>query len=569
MCLKLTKHKSVQCNNIQRMNIYLFLLSFITLILYISCKDDVDFYQPGTDIYTPISTKNGNILGKKVFSNDKSHWEFLGIPYAEPPIGNLRFKAPVPVKPLSDVFEAFNDGNVCMQPRSPFIPSEAEISEDCLTLNIFTNNINISHPIPVMVWIHGGGFIGGSKDRYRMQTLIDQDVILVTINYRLHALGFISFGNNLVSGNMGLKDQHLAIMWVKQNIHNFGGNADQITIFGESSGGQSVQAHVLSPYNSDLLYGAIAQSGSILYLSVETPGIEKKYAKNAAEALGCSDTLDQETLDCLQNVDAADFVKKVSDPDEIQFDPINEVKFSYFPIVDDYADEPFLPFDPLFALKTGTFNKIPFITGTVENEGVTVNRFHGVYGAEGMDAVEAIMVPAQSGIFISLTYGQDDVFRRVALNFYNHSSGASLFEQEKPAIDFTTDTQYLSYDQKSAELMSNHVNSVYNFYFTQKTNRSGIGQWLDLPIEYTPVHGDDEEFLVSIESFEDMVGVADDEKETAMKMVKYWTNFAKNGSPNTDEDDELLHWNKVGNEKVQLINVLLIFQHIIFRIIWN
>ena len=524
---------------------HIYILCCIIFIFDISCQENLEEESI-------ISTKSGKILGKRVLnSNSKTHLEFLGIPYAEAPIGKLRFKTPVPVEPWSDVFEAVNDGNVCMQERTPFIPAESEMSEDCLTLNIFTNDINTIAPKPVMVWIHGGGFVGGSKDRYRMQTLIDEDVILVTMNYRLHALGFISFGNNLVSGNMGLKDQHLAIMWVKKNIQNFGGDPDKITIFGESSGGQSVQTHVLSPYNRDLLFGAIAQSGSILYLSVETPGIEKKFAKNAAEALGCPQTLEQDTLDCLQKVDADDLVNKISDPDEIHFSPVSDTaKFSYFPIIDDYADKPFLPVDPLFALKNGTFNKIPFITGTVEKEGVTVNRFHGVYGAEGKDAVKAIMVPAQPGIFISLTYGQDEVFRRVVLDFYNHSTGESLFEQEKPAIDFTTDTQYLSYDQKSAELMSQHTNSVYNFYFTQKTNRSGIGQWLDLSRDYTPLHGDDEEFLVSTESFEDMVGIADDEKETAMKMVKYWTNFAKNGNPNT-EDDDLPNWNEVGKEKVK------------------
>ena len=109
--------------------------------------------------------------------------------------------------------------------------------------------------------------------------------MLVTINYRLHALGFMSFGNNLVSGNMGLRDQHLAIQWVRFNIHHFGGDPNKITIFGESAGGVSVHAQVLSPANNGILAGAIAQSGSALYLNVESRGLEVDFARTHIEGL--------------------------------------------------------------------------------------------------------------------------------------------------------------------------------------------------------------------------------------------------------------------------------------------
>merc|ERR1711923_443345 len=136
-----------------------------------------------------------------------------------------------------------------------------------------------------------------------MDELLTEDVVYVSINYRLSALGFISFGNNIVSGNMGLKDQHLAIQWVRANIHNFGGDPNKITIFGESAGAISVQAQVLSPWNNGILNGAIAQSGSILNLHFEPEGEPLKYTRNMAETLGCPTTLDQSTLECLQEVD--------------------------------------------------------------------------------------------------------------------------------------------------------------------------------------------------------------------------------------------------------------------------
>ena len=469
-----TPQPSIYTSSVNMRQKIVFLLVFVTCCY---CQDDLEgdvstnIKNVQEDVTDIVSTGSGKIQGKKVTKNGKSHLEFLGIPYAEPPIGKLRFKPPVPVQPWSNIFEAFQDGFLCLQTPNPFVPNftEDDMSEDCLTLNIFTNDINMNKSKPVMIWIHGGAFYLGSKDRYRMQPLIDEDVILVAMNYRLHALGFMSFGNSLVSGNMGLKDQQLAIQWVRTNIGHFGGDPERLVLFGESAGAISVQAHVLSPFNKGINFSGIAQSGSILYLSIETPGIEKKFARNTAEALGCPTSLDQEALDCLQTVDSKYLVANITDPDEIEFDPLTDLKFSYWPNIDDYADDPFLPMDPLLALKNGSFNMVPYITGTVKNEGAFVNRAYGVFGAEGKDAVKAVEFPAKTGFL--LNYGQDALFNKVTLDFYNHSSGESQYELEKPAIDFASDTQFLSYDQRSAEIMNSHMSSVYNFYFTQKTNR--------------------------------------------------------------------------------------------------
>jgi len=234
-----------------------------------------------------------------------------------------------------------------------------------LTLNIFTNNIGTNGPFrkksqPVMVWIHGGGFTIGSKDLYRMDELLTEDVVYVAMNYRLAALGFMSFGNDVVSGNMGLKDQQLAIQWVRDNIQHFGGDPNRITIFGESAGALSVQAQVLSPWNDGLLNGAIAQSGSILNLHFQPQGSEMKYAKNIADTLGCPTTLDESTLECLQKVDMEKMLPNVTDADEAQYDPSILIKYFTFPVVDSYATNPFIPLDPLEALKTGMFNRIPY-----------------------------------------------------------------------------------------------------------------------------------------------------------------------------------------------------------------
>jgi len=150
--------------------------------------------------FGPIYTKSGPVNGKRIIKVGETHFEFLGIPYAEPPIGKLRFKPPKPVQKWNETLEAYTDGPMCVQAESFETPESTDMAEDCLTLNIFTKSIDLESPKAVMVWIYGGGFTQGSKNIYRMQALIDENVILVAMNYRVHALrwrnnsyGFVFF----------------------------------------------------------------------------------------------------------------------------------------------------------------------------------------------------------------------------------------------------------------------------------------------------------------------------------------------------------------------------------------
>ena len=485
-----------------------------------------------SQVFGPIYTKSGPVKGKRIDKDGSTHSEFLGIPYAEPPIGKLRFKSPKPVQKWNETLEAYTDGPMCIQTESFETGGSSDMAEDCLTLNIFTKSIDLDEPKAVMIWIYGGGFTSGSKNIYRMQGIIDENVILVAMNYRLHALGFLSFGSDLVSGNMGLKDQQLAIQWVKNNIEHFGGDPEKITIFGESAGGVSVQAHVLSPYNKDMLSGAIAQSGSVLYLNIQPQGSELKTARNVAETLGCPATLEQSTLDCLQEVDIRSVLGNITDPEEAQVDPSIELKYFFGPVIDSYSRNPFLPNDPLESLKTGMFHRIPYMSGTVTNEGAPI----GIPGREGAATLRLIESPAQAGF--QTHYGQDKLFGKLSTLIYNHTTGESTFEQERPAINFFTDSMFLSSDQKSVGLMSVHVRDVYNYHFSQQTNNSLIGQFFELPIEYTPMHGDDVAFLVSSADVVDLTNFSDEEKSASRNMIKYWTNFAKHGSPSPALDDD-------------------------------
>ena len=499
-----------------------------------------------------VITRSGPVKGKKVTENGKDRYEFLGIPFAEPPVGKLRFKPPVPVAPWSDVREAFSDGPACIQKVGEFLGNTEGTSEDCLTLNIFSPSLRSNKA--VMLWIHGGGFTQGSKDIYRLTGLLSEDVVYVSINYRLHALGFLSFGNDLVCGNMGLRDQHLAIQWVRANIHLFGGDPDKITIFGESAGGMSVQAQVLSPHNEGLLGGAIAQSGSILFVSVATPGQEVEYAENAAATLGCPTTMDQRTLDCLQNLDAEKLNEPITDSEESVFNPNLPPKYTFMPVVDSYATDPFLPVDPLEALVTGKFNKVPYISGIVKFEGALFTGGLATLNMTGADTLALISSPFY--LPFVLHYGQQGkTFGNVALNFYNHPTGDSRLEQEMPTIDFFTDAAFTSSDQKSVELMSVHTRHVYNYYLTQHTPNSIVGSLFNLTDEYTPMHGDDFALMMLHGS-----GIlTEGESATAGHMLRYWANFAKYGTPSPvfgEGAGQQPVWFPVGQEKVDMLNVL-------------
>ena len=199
------------------------------------------------------NTSHGQIKGKKITENVL---RFTGIPFAKPPVGELRFKAPVEPVPMTDTKECTEFGPASIQPLDDVETASAgPQSEDCLSLNIWTQGLDDNKKRPVMVWIHGGGFFtGGANDPIYDGTQLAErgDVVLVSIQYRLGALGFLyldelggeTFSN---SKNNGMLDQVAALKWIKNNIQNFGGDPDNVTIFGESAGGASVSLLMVMP----------------------------------------------------------------------------------------------------------------------------------------------------------------------------------------------------------------------------------------------------------------------------------------------------------------------------------
>lgn len=226
------------------------------------------------------------------------------------------FQAPEKNDPWTGTLEATSDSHVCVQ-RNPYVRSETiEGDEDCLYLNVYTpsklEDVG-SNLLPILVFFHGGGWVcgAGTSMWYGPNMLLDRDVILVVPNFRLGPLGFLSTGDDAAPGNAGLKDQALALKWIKKNIKEFGGDPKRITVFGESAGGVSVHLHMMSPLSKDLLFAGISQSGTALCSwALEPRGHETKNTKKLAESLDCPTDDSASLVECLRKRSAYEIIGK-------------------------------------------------------------------------------------------------------------------------------------------------------------------------------------------------------------------------------------------------------------------
>ncbi|XP_078611901.1 pyrethroid hydrolase Ces2e-like [Branchiostoma floridae x Branchiostoma japonicum] len=285
-----------------------------------------------------VSTVTGQVRGIITHTTDlpdKPIYTFLGIPYAAPPVGDLRYRPPQPALPWEGVREAVEYGPYCPQNLMHFnmidfpikLGVNMTMSEDCLTLNIFTPTVVMDAALPVLLWIHGGALSVGMGSFPGFESLAaHQDVVVVSINYRLGVLGFLSTGDENMPGNYGFLDQVHAMVWVKENIQNFGGDQERVTIFGDSAGGVSVSYHLLSPLSNGLFHRAISQSGVDKTMPINPQPL--LMTKMLAEAAGC-DTEDTSSIAaCLKEKPVEELLEKVA--------PIQQMLglMTFLPVVD-------------------------------------------------------------------------------------------------------------------------------------------------------------------------------------------------------------------------------------------
>ncbi|CAN7982980.1 unnamed protein product [Ixodes hexagonus] len=321
-----------------------------------------------------VPTSLGLVVGRQLCKRQYCADAFLGIPFAEPPVGPRRFKRPVRKKPWRGLFYATQLPRPCFQRRGrvppvPWQADEKRSREDCLYLNIWVPAIRPWFTrLPVMVWIYGGSYrIGGSDlDLYDGTTLSDCGrVIVVSFNYRLGAFGFLNANVTDIPGNMGLWDQYAAVRWVSENIASFGGDPSRVTLFGESVGGASVGMLAQSPLSRGLVRRIIMQSGTPRWpLPLENDGGVKR-ALGLARNVGClrneESSFHVEALNCLQRVPAEDIA-------QAELELFDDHLFTFMP---SYGDE-LVPVDPVTASKGGRILPLDVLMGINSREGAIV-----------------------------------------------------------------------------------------------------------------------------------------------------------------------------------------------------
>ncbi|XP_077980067.1 fatty acyl-CoA hydrolase precursor, medium chain-like [Glandiceps talaboti] len=313
----------------------------------------------------------GTLKGKRVKINDEQNLLFFGkIPFAAPPVGNLRFARPDPAPSWSGERDAVAFGPGCPQSPArifdilPFYDLEDFFSEDCLYLNVFAPEKNTTeNKYPVIVFIQGGGFyVGTTMILYSAEVLATKgEVVVVNFNYRVSALGYLSTEDESAYGNWGMWDQVAAMKWVKDNIALFNGDPDSITIYGQSAGAVSVGLHMMAPESKGLFHKAICQSGSPLnFWGVKLPPYSaREMAEELAVKMNCTTSSSSELVDCLRTKDPFDISYTA-----VTFRDHNQAAF--LPVVDGTGN--FLPEDPFVMAEKGDYHKVPFIGGYTKTE---------------------------------------------------------------------------------------------------------------------------------------------------------------------------------------------------------
>ena len=424
--------------------------------------------------------------------------EFLGIPYAAPPVGALRWRAPQPAARWSGVRDATQFGPHCPQVASPF--GEASTSENCLFLNVFTPSRQRGRGHnPVMVWIHGGALLTGGSEDYLPTTLVQDGVTVVTINYRLGALGFLAHpalaDAQGQSGDYGLMDEQAALRWVQRNIARFGGDPRNVTVFGESAGGLSTLSQVASPQARGLFEKAIVESGSYDLTQASLSSAESAGEAFAAKA-GCA----SQTATCLRSLPVSTIL---ADEDAAGYTP--------------NINSEVLPESLGTAFAAGKFNRVPIVNGTNHDEWrlfVALSALEGspVTAANYESMIASTLgVPAAAAAVIAAEYP------------------LSAFSSPSVALGAVgTDAIFacpaLSIDQS----VSRYV-PTFAYEFNDENAPEEFLPPLGFP--YGAAHASEIQYLMDLPNVGFPGTLTATQQQLATTMQGYWTGFAKRGFP--------------------------------------
>jgi len=431
---------------------------------------------------------------------------FLGIPFAAPPVGNLRWKPPVPHAPWTATRMATEKGPACAQQNPVTQKYDSSSQEDCLTLNVWTPT-RIKGAVPVLLWIHGGAFVLGSggEDVYDGRALSEASgAIVVTVNYRLGPFGFLALSelkaedaSHPATGAYGLEDQRLAMQWVQANIAAFGGDAQRVTLFGESAGGISTCHHLVSPKSKGLFQRAIIESGPCDTVGTESAALKQGVA--FVDALGCKGAADP--LACVRGKSTEEVMRALPQSSDFLFGK----GASWFPVVDGWN----LPDRPNKLLASGSFARVPTLLGANADE---ASLFFALSGT--MIGDEA----AFTAFAESLVPGRGkDVVARYPMATYG--------TWQKAAMAAVSDAGFVCPTRKMARAFAAGGSDTYLYHFTYapKGGLFGeLGAFHSAELKY--VFGNPSQVLPR--------PLTEEETQLSTIVMGYFTRHASTGDPN-------------------------------------
>jgi para-nitrobenzyl esterase len=450
-----------------------------------------------------VRVESGVLEGKT--SADGKVRIFLGVPFAAPPVGELRWKEPQPVAKWDGVRQSKKFGARCMQAGiyADMVFRDAGSSEDCLYLNVWAPKTKASAKLPVMVWIYGGGFQAGSTSEPRQdgEHLAHKGVVIVSMNYRLGIFGFFSHPDltaespHHASGNYGLMDQAAALQWVHENIAAFGGDPAKVTIFGESAGSFSVSAQMASPMAKNFVHGAIGESGAFFGKTLKAKPLEETQRRDAvfAEELGMKSIEQMRGVDARRLLDAA--MKRNS--------------YRAEPNIDGH----FLTATALYIFAKGEQAHVPLMAGWNRDEG----NYHSFFGSEEESK-------GNYAAKIRQKFGDE---AEEALKLFPADSGQEMRNSAGllATADFTAFGTWKWLETQGATGGA----AVFRFEFDDAPRGGEANDGTVVGV--FAYHSAEIEFVFGTLDSKKLPWRAEDYKLSEL-MGTYWTNFAKNGDPN-------------------------------------
>lgn len=459
-----------------------------------------------------VSVETGKLQG--ALNADKSVRLFKGVPFAAPPVGDLRWKAPQPPKSWTGVRAADKFGSACMQTNvfGDIYFRDAQPSEDCLNLNIWIPANAKDKNLPVFVWFYGGGFVAGanSEPRYDGENLAKKGVIVVEPNYRLGVFGFFSYpeltkesGHNS-SGNYGLLDQVAALQWVVKNIAAFGGNPKQITIGGESAGSLSVSALMASPLSRTLFQRALGESGAFFPAGPAAGMQLRPVSATEPGNVKFAESIGAKSLAELRAKPAKDLLEAAA--------KLNG-GFAFGPNVDGY----FLPTDVATIYAKGEQAKVPLLAGWNSDEGKMF-----------------VLMNPQKTTAKSFSDMAQARYGAAAPDFLKVYPASTDAEAVRSAEDLAGDDFIVFSTWKWIDMQRKTGDpTVYQYFFSQVPKTKPGAMIGPMPaIEAGSKHAGEIEYVFETLKSQEGVTWADDDFKVSELMASFWANFIKSGNPN-------------------------------------